>query len=205
MQWIRETEAEGRDPNDLGDERWAEDLLQEGLSEHYLPSVVPASVVLELGPGTGRLSRHLVGRCRELIVVDSSPLVCQWIQRYLQDKGTFSVHRIEGPFLPMLGDGQVDAVFAHGVIEHLDLDELHWFLVEFLRVLRPGGVVAFNFDNVLTDRGIEVMTQDGPQRRALFRVHHPDSIRRVAEALGFVDVRVFPSTGRVAFARFKKP
>lgn len=86
----------------------------------------------------------------------------------------------------------------------MDLDELYWFLAEFDRVLRPGGKVAFNFDNVLTDRGVEVMLQDGPNNRALFRVHHPESIRRVAEMAGFGGIEILSTPGRIGFARLTK-
>jgi SAM-dependent methyltransferase len=202
--WIREAAASGRDPNDIGDERWAEDLLDVGLKEHYLPYVTASSVILELGPGSGRLSRHLVGRCGKLIMVDSSPQVCDWIREYLQGRGPYRIHLIDGPFLPMIGNDDVDAAFSHGVAEHLDLDELYWFLTEFHRVLRPGGTVAFNFDNVMTNRGIEVLRQDGPRRRALFRVHHPESIRRVASVAGFAEAEVFDTPGRIAFAQLRK-
>jgi SAM-dependent methyltransferase len=202
--WIRDAKAAGRDPNDVGDERWREDLLDTGLREHYLPAVGPESVVLELGPGSGRLSRHLIGRCRELILVDASQMVCDWLSRYLEGKGRFRVYRIDGPRLAMVQDKEIDAVFAHGVVEHLDLDELYWFLAEFGRVLRPGGKVGFNFDNVLTDRGVEVMLQDGPKDRALFRVHHPESIRRVAEVAGFEGIEIFSTPGRIGFVQLTK-
>jgi SAM-dependent methyltransferase len=202
--WIREARASGRDPNDIGDERWSEDLLDIALEQHYLPNVNADSIVLELGPGSGRLSRHLIGACRELIVVDASPVTCDWIREYLSGKGRYRVYRSDGPRLPMVDDHEVSAVFAHGVVEHLDLDELFWFLVEFHRVLRPGGGVAFNFDNVMTERGAEVMSQDGPGNRALFRVQHPESIRRVAEVAGFSDVEIFCTSGRIAFARLTK-
>lgn len=205
MRWIREAEAAGRDPNDIGDDRWKEDLLDIALPEHYLPVVGQGSVILELGPGSGRLTRHLVGMCRELIVVDASPIVCDWIRRYLDGRGRYRVYRIEGPRIAEVKDEEVDAVLAHGVVEHLDPEELYWFLVEFGRVLRPGGSVVFNFDNVMTDRGVEVMLQDGPGKRALFRVQHPDGIRRVAEVGGFPDPVISTTPGRVAFARLTKP
>jgi SAM-dependent methyltransferase len=204
VKWIRDAEATGRDPNDIGDERWREDLLDTALEEHYLPAVGRDSVVLELGPGSGRLSRHLIGRCRELILVDTSQIVCDWLSHYLDGKGRFRIFRIDGPRFMMVHDEEIDAVLAHGVVEHLDLDELYWFLAEFDRVLRPGGKVAFNFDNVLTDRGVEVMLQDGSNERALFRVHHPESIRRVAERAGFGAIEILSTPGRIGFALLTK-
>jgi SAM-dependent methyltransferase len=114
VKWIRDAEATGRDPNDIGDERWREDLLDTALEEHYLPAVGRDSVVLELGPGSGRLSRHLIGRCRELILVDTSQIVCDWLSRYLDGKGQFRIFRIDGPRFMMVHDEEIDAVLGMG-------------------------------------------------------------------------------------------
>ena len=198
--WVRQ---KGRDvdPNDAGDVEWASDLLAEGLRDHYLPLLSPDAVIVEIGPGSGRLSRHLIGRCQELIVVDISKYVCKWMRNYLEGKGRFQVHRISGPWLPMLGDAAVDAVVAHGVFEHLDLDEVYWFLSEFARVLRPGGVCSFNFDSPVTPDGIDIMRMHGgPGHHAVYRLHHPESIRCVAEAAGFASASITQTATRIAFA-----
>lgn len=158
-------------------------------------------MIVELGPGSGRLSRHLIGHCKELIAVDSSPYVCRWMCKYLDGKGSFQVHQLNGPRLPQLADATVDAVVAHGVFEHLDLDETYWFLIEFARVLRSGGTCSFNFDTVATPDGIAALRQyRGPGQRSVFRLHHPESIRCVAEAAGFQSVKIKETPTRIAFA-----
>lgn len=198
--WARQ-QGKLADPNDIGDVDWAPDLLDEGLQDHYLPLLSPDAVIVELGPGSGRLSRHLIGRCKELIAVDNSAYVCKWMNTYLAGKGPFQVHQLNGPRLPMLGDATVDAVVAHGVFEHLDLDEAYWFLVDFARVLRPGGVCSFNFDTVTTPDGIAALRRyGGPGQRSVFRLHHPESIRCIADAAGFTSTQVKETATRVAFA-----
>jgi hypothetical protein len=97
--WISEARARRIDPNDLGDAAWADDRLEESLVRHYLPVVHHDATVLELGPGTGRLTRHLIGRCRELILADYSRLVCEWLPGYLDSKGTFRIVHLTGPVL----------------------------------------------------------------------------------------------------------
>lgn len=189
------------DPNDAGDTDWASDLLDTGLKDHYLPLLSPDAVIVELGPGSGRLSRHLIGQCKELIAVDNSKYVCKWMSRYLNGKGNYQVHRISGPRLTALSDGTIDAVVAHGVFEHLDLDETYWFLAEFARVLRPGGVCSFNFDSPATADGIDAMRQfGGPGIRSVFRLHHPADIRCVAASAGFGSVKITETPTRIAFA-----
>ena len=108
------------------------------------------------------------------------------MRRYLDGKGRFQVHRISGPRLAMLGDASADAVVAHGVFVHLDLDETYWFLTEFARVLRPGGVCSFTFTSPASPDGIAIMREfGGPGQRSVFRPHHPEDIRCVAAAAGF--------------------
>jgi SAM-dependent methyltransferase len=198
--WARRSGEIG-DPNDIGDADWTTDMLDEGLEHHYLRLLSPDAVIVELGPGSGRLSRHLIGRCKELVAVDSSPYVCKWMRKYLAGKGPFQVHQLDGPRLSMLPDASVDAVVAHGVFEHLDLDESYWFLVEFARVLRPGGICSFNFDTVTTPDGIAALREyGGPDRRSVFRLHHPESIGCIAQAAGFQAIDIKETSTRVAFA-----
>jgi len=90
---IKNAEAIGIDPNDLGDVAWNDDPLKRAFERHCLPHVNPESVVLELGPGTGRLTRHLIGRCKRIILVDYSRFICEWLEHYLRGKGCFEVHQ----------------------------------------------------------------------------------------------------------------
>jgi hypothetical protein len=75
--WLEEAKRTGKDPNDVGDVDWSSDPLRRALEEHYLPYTAKGSVILELGPGTGRLSRHLISRCRQLILLDYSDIACR--------------------------------------------------------------------------------------------------------------------------------
>ena len=139
--WIENAKGSGRDPNNIGDEEWLRDPLAEAIERHYLPLVHPSATVLELGPGTGRLTRHVIGACRRMILVDYSALVCSWLKTYLKGRGEFQVLQIEKPQLSGIEDASIDAVMSNGVFEHLDMDEIFDFLREFHRVLRPEAVV----------------------------------------------------------------
>lgn len=100
-------------------------------------------------------------------------------------KGNFEVHRIAGPQLSVIDDGSVDVVFAHGVMEHLSLEEIFDFIMEFFRILRPQGLVSFNFGDLMSDAGLDILRAYAHSRRLeRFRLHHPESIVRVAEAAG---------------------
>jgi predicted SAM-dependent methyltransferase len=112
---------------------------------------------------------------------------------------------IVGAALP-LADDTADTAFANGVMEHLDLDEIYWFLMEFRRVVKPGGAVVFDFNDVMTDLGIDTLIEGtSPRDRTIFRVHHTDSIRRVAERAGYLHIDFARTAGRITFAEFTSP
>lgn len=183
--WIAAGEAEGLDPNDVGDRKW--DDPREHIERVYMPHIRQDSVVLELGPGTGRISRHIVGRCGEMILADYSSLACGWLDRYLAGKGRFRTVCLDRPVLEGVEEGSVDFAFAFGVFEHIDLDDTRWYLEEFHRVLKPGGQVIFNFDNLMTREGLEwhARWRREPGHRNIFRFYHPEMISWLAQNSGF--------------------
>jgi SAM-dependent methyltransferase len=196
--WIEEARATGADPNDIGDREWGTDRLDHALHAYYIPTARGARVV-ELGPGSGRLTRHLIGVTEHLTLLDLSGFVCKWIDEYLTGHDNYEVHQITGAEAPMVRSGSTDAVFAHGVMEHLDPDQIYWFLREFRRILVPRGRVVFNFDNATSRGGIDhLATSSGPQSRSVFRFHAPAAIAALAEASGF-DVKVDEFPDRIAF------
>jgi len=205
-QWIKDAEASGGDPNEIGDQEWATDLLDVGLREVYGPLLEGASRVLELGPGSGRLTRHLLDETREVIVADCSPAVCEWLERYLRGKGPHQVIRITTAAVPQVESQSVDLVLAHGVFEHLELDAAYWFLSDFCRVLKPGGSVAFNFDTPTTPAGIEQLMQtSSPTEHSWFRFHAPEAVIAIAEAAGLSTPTFRLAEARIAFATCHKP
>jgi SAM-dependent methyltransferase len=199
-QWIAEAKAAGVDPNDLGDRAWRGVAL-EGASQRLFPRISPQSVVLELGPGTGRYTRHVLPRCREMILVDYSALVCEWLREYLRGKGQFRVHHIDKPTFAEVADGAVDFAFANGVFEHIDPDDTDFLLQEFHRVLKPGGVLWFNFNTFMSPGGMRWFRQEEvkPGGRRLFRFYHPELLKRMAEMRGFSKVSVTTDEGRFAY------
>jgi SAM-dependent methyltransferase len=203
--WIRAAAESGCDPNDIGDAQWSDDMLDVGLKEHYLPIVSATSTVLELGPGSGRLSRHLVERCGHLILADSSPTACRWLERYLGERGNVSVLRSTGNALIELPGASVDVIIAHGVFEHLDQEDVFLFFLEFMRLLRSPGQVAFNFDALLCDRSPDAIRDQALRKRPeRFRFHHPEAVKALARIAGFSHVETFTSSTRIAFARLQR-
>jgi SAM-dependent methyltransferase len=204
--WIEDAKRKGRDPNDVGDEDWADDPLEWALENIYLPHIQLSSVVLELGPGTGRMSRKLAGKCKELILVDHSIAVCEFLGDYMKGKCQHRVLHIDRPIVGALGGRSVDVVVANGVFEHLDPEETYSFLEEFYRLLVPGGWIAFNFDNILSEEGLIWLRQHRGKlgSRCLFRFYTPEMMARIAEATGFETPKIRHSQSRMAYLEAQK-
>ncbi len=98
---------------------------------------------LEIGAGTGYFSLNLLaaGAIRTATCTDISPGMLQTLEANAEELGlTVSTCRTEAESLPF-EDESFDLVLGHAVLHHIpDLDRA---ASEFLRVLRPGGTVAF--------------------------------------------------------------
>jgi ubiquinone/menaquinone biosynthesis C-methylase UbiE len=206
-QWIQQAKDNGSDPNDIGDSEWVDDQLVHALDERYLKHITRDSVVLELGPGTGRLTRHLIDRCQQLICVDYSRMVCNWLRDHFQSRGCLAVHHITKPSLAMIPDRSINVIVAHGVVEHINLGDLSFLLEDFYRTLQPSGIVSFNYENIMTRAGIEWLKnfRGKPGEQCIFHFYHPDTMVWLAENAGFAVLQNSVGEGRLSHIELQKP
>jgi SAM-dependent methyltransferase len=98
---------------------------------------------LEIGSGTGYFSLNLVqlGVVERLTATDISPGMLQRLSATAEDLGlSAETVATEAEKLPF-EDESFDIVFGHAVLHHIP--DLQRAFSEFLRVLRPGGAIAF--------------------------------------------------------------
>lgn len=101
-------------------------------------------IFLDFGCGVGRNTRALAQRFAAGIGVDVSETMITLARQYSETdakRATYVVNRREG--LPDMPDGTVDFVYCHIVLQHLPPPLQPVFVREFLRVLKPGGIAAF--------------------------------------------------------------
>jgi predicted O-methyltransferase YrrM len=121
-----------------------------GAALRFLAAVTESRAVVEIGTGTGVSGVWLMRGMRPdgvLTTVDTEAEHQRLAKQTFTDEGVASqrVRLITGAaldVLPRLTDGHYDMVFADG-----DKQEYPDYLAEALRLLRPGGIVAF--DNAL--------------------------------------------------------
>lgn len=116
---------------------------------------------LELGCGSGRISRHVAPLVRELVCTDLSPTMIAEARENLSAFSNVRLAVTDGFALPEFADTSFDVVLGQGVLGYLRPNQLLGLLAEVRRVLRPGGVSLFNF-----------FTIDGPEDAA----HHLSTV-----------------------------
>ncbi|HYN63940.1 MAG TPA: class I SAM-dependent methyltransferase [Candidatus Limnocylindrales bacterium] len=101
----------------------------------HRPGLPPAATVLDLGAGTGKLTRLLISHFDRVIAVEPQEAMRRWLVALCPD-----AHVIDGTaeHIP-LGDASVDAVFVAEAFHKFDDEPT---LREIARVLRPRGVLV---------------------------------------------------------------
>ena len=105
----------------------------------------PGRTLLDVGAGTGKLTRELVGTGAEIVAVEPVPAMRAGLERAVPEARVLDG---TAEALP-LADESVDAIAV--------AQAFHWFdvprtLAEFHRVLRPGGRFALIWNRRLTDQ-----------------------------------------------------
>ena len=159
---------------------WGDELLR----ARALTRLIPAGLsVADVGTGTGVLALELAAAGCRVIAIDSSDAMLEAAARKLEAAGASGVELRPGDAeaLP-LADGEVDAAFAHMVLQYLEAPEPA--IGEMARGVRPGGRVVV----------IDFVAHDHAWMRDELGVRHmgfsPDAIGGWLRRAGLEDVHV---------------
>jgi SAM-dependent methyltransferase len=94
---------------------------------------------LDLGCGTGNLTRRLLEAGCDVLAADVSPDFLRIVERRYRGSGRVRTVRLSGVDLGGIEDASVDLVAAYSVLHHIP--DYIGALDEMARVLRPGGIV----------------------------------------------------------------
>ncbi len=134
--------------------------------------------VVDLGAGTGILTRHFAGRARQVLGVELNLTMCQQAAQYLGDAPGCRVLAAGAEAVP-LPSGCADLVCAAQAVHWFDAEPAR---SEIRRILKPGGWLAV-LRNYSTDDAVGRAM--GPLHAREYGVEMPALPRRVPNAFYF--------------------
>ena len=162
-------------------ERIAGELAGKPLDRHLLNRFAEAmqgqGLVADLGCGPGHVARYLHDLGVRMLGVDISPAMI----RFARERNPGMEFRVGDMRALVLPDGALSGIVAFYSLIHVAPEEHPRTIVEFRRVLRPGGLLLLGFHV-----GTEILRVDelwGRKVRLDFRFFQPaDVAARLAEA-----------------------
>lgn len=120
------------------------------VADHYVDGLATPSrhdLAVEIGSGLGRICRALREHFDHVVGIDIAPEMVAQARELVTAEGIeFRVG--DGTTLTDVADASVDLVFTFTVFQHIpDPTVVEGYIAEVGRVLRPGGVFAFQWNN----------------------------------------------------------
>ena len=136
------------------------------------------AAALDFGCGVGRLTQALAEHFESVVGVDIAPTMISEATKYNRfgDRCRYFVN--DRPDLLQFSDGAFDFIFTLIVLQHMAPHYAKGYLKEFLRVLKPGGVVLFQLPEVSLT----------PENRII-----PDESTPIADMFGIPPMEVIAS------------
>ncbi|MCB1226791.1 MAG: class I SAM-dependent methyltransferase [Verrucomicrobiales bacterium] len=114
---------------------WKTSLVENVLK----PRVPEASDIIEIGPGAGRWTEHLIPRASRYQGIDISSTCVELCAKKFAHAAQASFRTNDGNNLPGVEDASVGIIWSFDVFVHINLADIASYLDEFQRVLKPGG------------------------------------------------------------------
>lgn len=123
------------------------DACAPGILVHLAPILERDGLVLEVGCGSGLLTKHLTDAGHRVIATDASPAMLDIARTYAPDAIDHRVAALPDDPLP-----EADAIVSTGhALSYIDTRaRLEAALVACARSLRPGGVLALDLEDLST-------------------------------------------------------
>jgi ubiquinone/menaquinone biosynthesis C-methylase UbiE len=123
----------------LGDEQVA--LILSTAAEHGFDA--PRHQALDFGCGVGRLTQGLAGAFDSVVGVDIAPSMIAQAERVNRHGSRCRYLTSDRPDLRIFDDSSFDLVVSLLVLQHMEPQLAKGYIAEFVRVVRPGGLVVF--------------------------------------------------------------
>lgn len=124
------------------------ELLWHGTLFPRLQAFLPASTVLELGPGHGRFTQYLKDLCQRLVLVDLADSCIDACRERFAGARNIEYHVNDGKSLAVVPDRAIDVVFSFDSLVHAERDVLEAYLGQLATKLTQDGVGFVHHSNI---------------------------------------------------------
>lgn len=132
----------GMDALGILDSEWGDGRLKAALALAYIE---PDSIVLEIGCGIGRVSRHVAPHCRRLFCTDILPEALEALRSNLAHHDNVETQQSNGFDLAGFAAQSIDVVYSFTTFFHFDFEVVVGYFQEIQRILKPGGRAVLEF------------------------------------------------------------
>jgi ubiquinone/menaquinone biosynthesis C-methylase UbiE len=109
---------------------------------------LPARRILEIGPGHGRWTVHLLSSCQSLVLVDLSPACIEQCKARFAGASNITYHVTDGKSLGMLPSNSVDFVFSFDSLVHAEADVIQAYVEQLASILTQEGAGFIHHSNL---------------------------------------------------------
>jgi ubiquinone/menaquinone biosynthesis C-methylase UbiE len=126
----------------------------EGVLNHLkiLGVTIHQGRALDFGCGVGRLTQALANHFDEVVGVDIAPSMIQLAKRYNRHGSRCQYYLNEVDDLTVFPGNGFDFIYTNIVLQHMVPSYSKSYIREFLRVLRPGGLLVFQLPSERTEK-----------------------------------------------------
>lgn len=110
-----------------------------------------AGTALDFGCGVGRLTQPLAGYFREVHGVDAADTMIERARQFDRSNGNCRYHVNTRSDLSLFSDDTFDFIYSRIVLQHIPPDAARKYVAEFVRTLKPGGLLVFQLPSKLAD------------------------------------------------------
>jgi SAM-dependent methyltransferase len=192
--YLADANAAGMDVNDYEEKVLGWKPAQDLIDLTTVKYLKPDSVVVDLGPGTGRLTRPMLPHLPtgRVLMVDHSPWMVRFLKGYFAGEPRVEVYLNDGRSLPMPGRDIVDVMFVAGTFVALKLGQIYLYLREFARVVKPGGHVIIDYIDADSELGWQHLKRNADELGYVYTYHAGSVLDRLFDEEGFDVVERIP-------------
>lgn len=120
--------------------KWKKSIIQDFIYHN----VNKKSTVLEISPGHGRWTEHIIKRAKKVILVDLSPNCINYCKKRFSRFKNAQYFNNDGKSLNFLKNNSIDFIWSYDSFVHMEADVIRAYLYQFPRILKKGGIAVIH-------------------------------------------------------------